>query len=176
MEKRNKNLNFIAIVFFILGLALMMGVLGAFIYNAVIVNPNPIRGKKTVDVSPYNIGIDNNLTAERESTASILSDRQVYYAGLEDCTVGPDSIVYLENLKENNDIYMAYRISVDGVVIHETGLIPAGEFSKWTPSDVLNPGQYELSIRNIPYYDTGNENYEQLAYQPVNIINMTVIE
>ena len=118
------------------------------------------------------ISMDSNLT----DTRGDLSNRMVYYAGLEDCTVNSSSVVYLENLPENEDIYMSYEISKDGEVIHKTGLIPAGEFSKWTPSEVLSPGVYSLAIKNIPYYDTGDGNYETLAYQPVNVISMTVIE
>ena len=118
------------------------------------------------------ISIDNNLT----DTRGDLTNRMVYYAGLEDCTINSSSVVYLENLPENEDIYMSYEIWVDDEIIHKTGLIPAGEFSKWTPSEDLTPGVYNLSIKNIPYYDAGDGNYETLAYQPVNVISMTVIE
>ena len=169
------------------GIIIFVSIVGAFILILIslvvvkVVNPNAfgkIGQAKEVSFSSTSVkaNIDGNLTSEIAPEESPLEGRHVYYAGLEDCVVNSTSVVYLENLKENDDIYMAYEIYDNDVLIHETGLIPAGEYSKWTPAEDLEPGEHTLSIKNIPYYGLGGDDYEPLAYQPINMINMTILE
>ena len=166
-----------AVTLIIAVVIVIAALVGLLVFKAV--NPSLFEKqaeKIGLEIKTVEMSADGNLTSQKEAVTNPLDGRQVYYAGLEDCVVNSDSVVYLENLKENDDIFMAYEISTNGEKIYETGLIPSGNYSKWTPSEVLTPGTYELSIKNIPYYDLGDGNYEQLAYQPVNVINMTVVE
>ncbi len=126
--------------------------------------------------SVTNISIDrraNNkeveLVAENE-----LIDRQVYFSGIEDCIVDKNSVVLLENRKENRDFYMAYEISVDGNVIFSTEMIPSGNHIQWKPSNYLTAGTYIVSFKQMPYYEKDGE-YIQLT-SPTNEVEITVID
>ena len=119
--------------------------------------------------------IDSGAVNQDLSTKP-LSERNVYYAGLEDCTITKDSVVYLENLKENDDIFMAYEIyTSDNELIFKTDLIPSGTFVKWYPGETFSEkATYVFYIKHIPYYESSPGEYEKLAYQPVNVINLTL--
>ncbi len=132
----------------------------------------------TIQISSYNadfVSVDGNLTDVRVSDDP-LSNRQVYYAGFDDFTVGEGNVVYLENLRENEDIFMAYEIYVGDELIHKTGLIPSGQYSEWIPATDMNAGTYQISIKNVPYYSYNGTDYFVLAYQPINTVQMTIIK
>ncbi len=110
---------------------------------------------------------------------SPLANRYVYYAGLEDSVIKKDTAVYLENLKKNEDIFMAYEVYDDkGNLVFETNLIPSGEFIRWIPGENFESGEYEFSIKHIPYYgftdEKGNIDYVALAYQPINVVKLII--
>lgn len=125
-------------------------------------------------ISDDDIAMDSNLTDTKSDNP--LSDRNVYFAGFDNFTVGQDNVVYFENLKENDDIFMAYEVYLGDELIHKTGLIPSGEYSQWTPAEDLKPGSYSISIKNVPYYSFDGVNYEKLTYQPVNNVNVVIVE
>lgn len=125
-------------------------------------------------ISDDDIAMDSNLTDTKSDNP--LSDRNVYFAGFDNFTVGQDNVVYFENLKENGDIFMAYEVYLGDELVHKTGLIPSGEYSQWTPAGDLKPGSYDISIKNVPYYSFDGVNYEKLTYQPVNNVNVVIVE
>ena len=118
--------------------------------------------------------VDNRATGDAKSAARSLSGRQVYYAGLEDCVVNQDTVVYLENLAENIDIYMAYEITVDGEIVFKTDLIPPGEYVEWTPAENLDAGKtYVVYLKETPYYEENEGQFLPLT-APTNMVNITV--
>ena len=128
-----------------------------------------------IQISAYNtdaISIDENLTNVNDNP---LADRQVYYAGFDDFAVKKGNIVFLENLKENDDIFMSYEIYIGDKLVHKTGLIPSGQYSEWLPADEITPGEYDIAIKNIPYYSYNGTDFFVLAYQPVNTVKMTIL-
>ena len=84
----------------------------------------------------------------------ILTDRQVYFAGLEDAVIAKDTEIFLENMEENGDILLQYEIcdKATGEVLETTGLIPAGEHVAWTPGETMESGTYTLSFHEKPFY------------------------
>ncbi len=93
--------------------------------------------------------------AEETSLAALLSDRQVYFAGIDDVTISRQSVIYLENLPENDDILMQYEIvnKDTGETLETTGLIPAGERIAWIPGEMLADGSYTLVFKEKPFYE-----------------------
>ena len=91
---------------------------------------------------------------KRGSLADILADRQVYFAGIENATISRDTVIYLENMEENGDILMQYKISdkATGEVLESTGLIPSGEQVAWSPGEKLKEGTYTLIFHEKPFY------------------------
>ena len=128
---------------------------------------------ETAKKDTVSMKIDTNLT-DTKVVETALSDRQVYYAGLEDCTINKDSAIYLENLPENEDFYMAYEVYVDDKLVHKTDLIPSRKFSKWIPGETMEPGTYVFNIKHIPYYEVSEGEFVPLAYQPVNPITVVI--
>lgn len=125
-----------------------------------------------IDNSIADIPLDDKLT----DSTNPLADRQVYFAGYDDFTVGPDNCIYLENLPENEDIFIAYEIYIGDELIHKTGLIPSGQYSEWIPADTMKPGEYDISIKNVPYYSYNGEDYSTLSFQPSNTVHMTIVD
>ena len=109
------------------------------------------------NVIENNLSIADNANDEYEKPESILEGRNVYFAGIADTTVGTNTNVYLENLPENDDIYMKYKIiNADTKdVIYETDLIPSGKHVTWKCAEDLQEGENHLVIEESPYYPTG---------------------
>jgi len=108
------------------------------------------------------------------SLAEILADRQVYFAGIDDVTISRSSVIYLENMPENEDILMQYEIvdKASGVTLETTGLIPAGESISWVPGEQLADGSYTLIFMEKPFYEYQGE-YIALT-QGNNEVNITI--
>ncbi len=178
MVKEKEKKDWLVIFAVILGVVAITFTVLAIVY--VKLKANGVIGKEApdkIEVSAYNadaISFDDNLT-EVKVNDNPLADRQVYYAGFDDFTVKEGNIVYLENLKENGDIFMSYEIYVDDKLVHKTGLIPSGQYSEWIPADEITPGEYDISIKNIPYYSYNGTDFFVLAYQPVNTVKMTIL-
>ena len=112
--------------------------------------------------SPADIGIGSLMVDTRSekgkgaggSLADLLADRQVYFAGIENATISQDTVIYLENMEENDDILMQYEITDKETdeVLETTGLIPAGEQVAWTPGEKLKAGTYTLIFHEKPFY------------------------
>lgn len=92
--------------------------------------------------------------AEKGSLAELLADRQVYFAGIEDAVISEDTVIYLENLKENGDILIQYEVidKENGESLETTGLIPSGEHVAWVPGEALEKGTHTLILHESPFY------------------------
>lgn len=122
-----------------------------------------------------NLVVDERATIERRDPYKALSNRQVYYAGIEDCTVNKNTVIYLENLEDNGDILMKYDIYVGDEKVFETDLIPSGNHVEWKPSDSLKSGKtYKINLQQTPYYPLENGEYLSLT-SPINTVNITIL-
>ena len=118
--------------------------------------------------------VSSNDKASQETNP--LFGRNVYFSGLSDSVLNKDTVVYLENLVDNQpDIYMQYEIidKATGNLVYKTDLIPAGEMIVWVAADVLSPGAYDLIFRETPFWENG-ENYIQLTGGE-NEVHFTII-
>ncbi len=124
-----------------------------------------------------NLVIDTRSSAEgteKSSLAEALEDRQVYFAGIEDCVISGNTDIYLENVSENEDILMKYDI-VDkdtGNVLESTDLIPSGEHVAWNAGSVLSEGEHTLIFRQSPYFPWDEA---ESGYVPLTQANNEVI-
>ena len=96
---------------------------------------------------------------EEGNLAERLADIQVYFAGIEDAVISEDTVIYLENLKENGDILMQYEITDkgSGETLETTGLIPSGEHVEWVPGKALKKGVHTLIMHESPFYSYDGE-------------------
>ena len=88
-----------------------------------------LKGDKD-EIRQGGIIIDTAATSDSAGLAkNPLADRQIYFAGINDCIIDHDSMIYLENPAENEDIYIAYKIfdAETDALVYETDLIPSGE-------------------------------------------------
>ena len=83
----------------------MLGLGGAFGYMYFFRTPTP----EHTGTGYNNLTIDT-AAAEEHETASPISSRNVYFAGIDNSTCNGDTIVYLENLPENEDFLIRYEI------------------------------------------------------------------
>lgn len=121
--------------------------------------------------------VDTRATAENtEENVNPLASRNVYFAGIEDSTIKPTSIIELENLSENEDFLMKYTIKDASTqkVVFETDLIPSGEHINWVAGEDLEPGTYDLLFLEEPYALIGNDYIPLTAGQ--NKVTITIIE
>ena len=108
----------------------------------------PTHGSLMLDTRADGSETDSNNLME------LLADREVYFAGIEDAQIDSKTEIYLENMKENDDILMQYVITDknSGEVYEETGLIPAGSHIAWVPGEKLQNGSYTLIFHEKPFY------------------------
>lgn len=140
-NQNNKSTKFVAI--FAVLIALIAA--GIAVYFAT-------RPAEVVD-NNANIQIDTRATDE-EKAANPLANRQVFFSGINDADVNAKTVVYLENLPENEDFYMTYQVEDkdSGEIVFETGLIPAGEHVEWTIGDSLSVGEHNLIFHEKPFW------------------------
>ena len=154
----------------------------AIICNAILIGFG-IASRKSVEKQMETaqiLGLDTRATASKDtlSLEDALKDRQVYFSGIEDTCVNSNTVVYLENAAENEDIYMVYQI-IDkdtGAVYEITDLIPAGEHVEWEPADYLTEGEHTLIFNEMPYFawEGSETGYVQLT-QANNEVVFTVL-
>lgn len=108
--------------------------------------------------------IDERATEAVFSSGEGISGRNVYFAGIEDAVLYGEGRIALENLKENEDFLMRYRITEkeSGKEVFSTGLIPSGQRVYFEPYEVLGPGVYSLLFEEVPYAVI-NEEYVALT-------------
>ncbi len=113
-------------------------------------------------------------SVEENSLAYALADRQVYFSGIEDCDITENTTIYLENDKENEDIFMRYQISdkETGEVYEVTDLIPAGEHVEWVPGECLAKGEHTLLFNQAPFFSWEEA---ESGYVPLTQANNEVV-
>ncbi|MCR4655160.1 MAG: hypothetical protein K5770_02880 [Lachnospiraceae bacterium] len=138
-----------------------------------------IFGRKPVTVTENrgSIVLDDQATDEKRVNAmDELSDRYVVFAGMSGETIDRKSTVILENVGENERIYMKFIITdkLSGEVYKETDLIPAGQHMEWIPGEKLEKGEYELYFCQKPYYLIGEDDYMELTVGN-NLVKYTIV-
>ncbi len=114
---------------------------------------NPAAGGLVVDTRAT-----DGQAAELE--ADPLAGRNVYFSGIEDASIGPETVVQLDNRAENLDFLLRYEVyDSEGCLVFETGLIPSGQHVDWVPGETLGAGEHDLSFLQIPYYPDGDGGY-----------------
>lgn len=123
--------------------------------------------------------VDARATGEqREETApNPLAGRSVYFSGIEDSTIGRETVVQLDNREENLDFLLRYEIydAGTGELVFETDLIPSGQYIKWVPGETLEPGEYTLDFLQIPYYPEPSGGYVGLT-QGSNQVTLAILD
>ena len=127
------------------------------------------------NVNAGNMRLDTRATKEEMAEdVPDLSQRNVFFAGMEDTTIKKGGKISLENLEQNLDFYMKYKVYDAGSdkLIYETDLIPSGERILWDPSEVLGIGEHTIAFLEEPYMQQGD------GYIPLtsgkNIVNITI--
>lgn len=103
--------------------------------------------------------------SETEDAVNPLANRTVSFVGLDDATLAHDGAILLENLPENQDFLMKFRIvDIDtGKEVYSTDLIPSGKHVAWTPSENLEAGVHRLSFMQTPFYQDPSGEYIPLT-------------
>lgn len=114
---------------------------------------------------------------DKEEKSSPLFERKVYFSGMEDATIYPESVIQLDNRKENLDFWLKYEIyhTETGEKIFETDLIPSGQSVEWVPGETLAPGKYVLTFLQMPYYLTAQGEYIGLT-QGSNQVTLAILD
>lgn len=156
-KKKKKKVNVVPIVIGSLIIALGVGFAGYKLMNT------PKTPAETPKSAYENFVIDTNATDEAKQAPNTLASRNVYFAGIDNSVCDSNTIVYLENLPDNEDFMMKYQIyiidedGVKGSLIYETDLIPSGQHVDWKPSETLEPGEYTLAFDELPFMQSGND-------------------
>lgn len=129
---------------------------GEFSDDSDVERPKDPEQAGQVSQSLGNITIDlkqEDMDGKEETDVLDLSGRYICFAGYEDCSIGEGEQMVLVNLPENEDIYIAYTVYLldTGEEVFETGLIAPGNSVGWTVSGDLEPGEYRLSLYQVPY-------------------------
>lgn len=121
--------------------------------------------------------LDPNATdAPKPNDGSFgLSDRSVFFSGIDNAVVNNSSVVYLDNPEENIDFYMQYKIYENDVEIYSTDLIAPGQYVTWEIGGQFSVGEHTLLFTEIPYYQISDDEWMQLT-TGVNEVVFTVIE
>ena len=113
----------------------------------------------------------------KEAPPNPLADRSIYFSGIEDTVIGPETVVQLDNREENIDFLLRYEIydTGTGELVFETDLIPSGQHIDWVPGETLEPGEYTLNFLQIPYYPDPSGEYVALT-QGSNQVNLAILD
>lgn len=100
-----------------------------------------------------NMRIDARATDEetKGSEEDHLYSRSIFFAGLDDMSIRTGSTIALENLEQNGDFLMKYKIYEGDELLFETQLIPAGKHVSWDPSEMLCVGKHTVTFSEEPY-------------------------
>lgn len=161
METKEKIIAIIVVTISLLAVTCFVG----FVYMQ--------RGANTQSA---NMSIDTRATDEEIANKGIdLSERNIFFAGIEDSVIRKGDLVSLENLKENEDFLMKYTLlDEEECLMFETDLIPSGQRVYWDPSVNLKVGDHKVTFIEQPYMESEGE------YIPLtsgrNIVSITILE
>lgn len=112
-----------------------------------------------------------------DTAGNPLAGRSVYFSGIEDSAIGREAAVRLENREENLDFLLRYEIynAGTGALVFETDLIPSGQHVDWIPGETLEPGEYMLDFRQIPYCPEPSGGYTGLT-QGSNRVTLAIMD
>ena len=128
--------------------------------------------------SQGNLVIDTNATDEERKQENPLSNRLVYFAGIDDTSFDRTGSIELLNLPENEDFLMRYIVTdlATNEQIFETDLIPSGQRVYWTPGETLPAGEYDIAFTEMPYaLSADGKDYVPLT-QGRNVIKLIITE
>ncbi len=127
--------------------------------------------------SPENLIADTEATesTETEEVKEALKDRNVFFAGMDNISADENTIVRLENLKDNGDILISYVIQNNstGEELFRTDLIPSGHHVDWKPSETLEEGSYDICYVQNPVWQDKDGNYIPLT-SASNVATLTL--
>ena len=122
--------------------------------------PDDDNSGLTVDVNVTSIGSGSGGAVKKEAPMFTAT-------GYFDKTLGYGDFYPLVNDRDNSDaeIYVRYLVSVDGREVFSSGLVEQGMQVNWVPAEVLEEGEYEVLIREVPfiYDETAEEWVEKYA-------------
>ena len=162
-------------ILFILVTVILLGLSGTVGYMFFVRTPKP----DLIDNGYNNLTIDT-AAAEEHETVTPVSARNVYFAGIDNSTCNGDTIVYLENLPENEDFLMKYEIytlTEDGQrkdMVYETDLIPSGKHVNWKPAQDLGVGIHQVAFVEQPFMQSGEDYIPLTAGE--NQVVLTIVE
>lgn len=159
----------IIIILLLLSITISLGVTSMVTY---------CREKGIFFKEPNSMQVDSRATNISQSKKeNILEGRNVYFSGIEDAVINKQTVVQLDNMKENEDFYMTYEIydKSTGVLIFKTDLIPSGQWINWVPGESLDIGEHILDIKQIPYYEHSKGDFKSLT-QGCNTVVFTIVE
>ncbi len=137
----------------------------ATIITYLFVTKSTVTVPTTVMTGNTNLALDATAMKD-ESNISVADDMSggdmVVFQGYEDTPVNQGQAIQLSNSVSNVDVYMKYVIMNDnGEIIFETGLISPGEYVRVVLSEYLNPGEYQLYLKQEAYSmnDAGGFDY-----------------
>ena len=123
-----------------------------------------------------NMQVDTRATDEEISAdRGELSDRSIFFAGIEDAVIRKGSLIALKNLEQNGDFVMKYKIfdAISDDLLFETDLIPAGEHVNWDPSVNFDEGKHTVAFVEEPYWEKDGD------YIPLtsgrNVVNIEIL-
>ena len=160
---------------FIFVTIILLGLSGTVGYMFFVHTPKP----DLIDKGYNNLTIDT-AAAEEHETVTPVSARNVYFAGIDNSTCNGDTIVYLENLPENEDFLMKYEIytlTEDGQrkdMVYETDLIPSGKHVNWKPAEDLGVGIHQVAFVEQPFMRSGEDYIPLTAGE--NQVVLTIVE
>ncbi|MCR5101724.1 MAG: hypothetical protein K6B41_10260 [Butyrivibrio sp.] len=170
-RKENRPLIVLIAAFIVMGAAIMAATLLPGIEKNTEVSAASEKG---------NLVVDTNATSTEDDLSKvyeILKDRNVYFSGIQDCNVTKETNISLENLKENEEIFMTYTIYDEAEnVIFSTDLIPSGQAVNFEVAQYLCEGEHNLKVFAQPYYPT---EAAEGGYLPLtstsNMVKVTVL-
>ena len=134
---------------------------------------------KTESSGYGNLRLDTTANSEK-SDPNDLSNRNVYFSGIDNSSCNKDTVIYLENLPENEDFLMKYEIyelnedGTRGEMVFSTDLIPSGQHVNWKPAENLSAGTHNISFLEQPFVQSGDDFIPLTAGE--NQVVLTIVE
>lgn len=117
-----------------------------------------------------------SIEDENHHRENPLLGRNIYFSGIVDSIVGEETVVYLENLKENgDDIFIKYEVFDGDKLVYNTDLTPSGKAAEWMIGDSLSCGEYDLMFCQTPYWKNKTGSYVQLT-GGTNTVHFSMID
>ena len=133
-------------------------------------------GMRSVRRGYANMRVDARSTDETAADESTdISQRNIFFAGIEDTSIRKGMRIALENLEQNGDFLMKYSIfdTTTDTLVFETDLIPSGEHVDWDPSVSFSEGKHTVAFVEEPFWEKDGEFVPLTSGR--NIVNIEVL-